>query len=320
MGNPFINLTEAASDPGQLPMLQLMAQALGHTMQGIILTDVNGTILYVNPGFTQTTGYEPADVIGRKPSILQSGRHEDDFYKNMWTSLERCGQWQGEIWNRRKNGELYVEWMNISAIRDANGQATHYCAVFTDITERKQEEFRLKAENRKLEQLSLIDPLTGVANRRAFDTIIGKEWNRATRSGKPVSLLFIDIDYFKLYNDLYGHQQGDDALRQAASAMSRTLLRAEDLLARYGGEEFAVILPDTDIEGAVVLAQALRESIASIKLPHKGSAISPYLSISVGCACMLPAAGGTYGELVQAADKALYAAKEKGRNRVQIRA
>lgn len=306
--------TEGASSP----MLVLMAQAFEQTMQGMILTDATGAILYVNPAFTQTTGYVANEVIGRNPSILQSGKHDREYYRSMWRAVEETGQWQGEIWNRRKNGDIYIEWLNISSIRGADGKIGNFCAVFSDITERVKEEYKLKAENRKLEQLAMVDALTGVANRRSFDYMLTKEWARGTRSGQALSILFIDIDYFKLYNDLYGHQQGDDALRMVASLLSGGLEKSGGFLARYGGEEFAVILPETPLEAAVWVGHHLRERIVSAKLPHKGSCIGTCITISVGCSSMVPAEDAGPGDLVEAADKALYVAKEKGRNRVQI--
>jgi two-component system, cell cycle response regulator len=314
------NMAMQELDSLPLSMLELMAQAIGHTLQGIILTDASGTILYVNPAFSLSTGYDFDEVVGKNPKLLQSGKHEPGFYTELWRTVSETGQWQGEIWNRRKNGEIYVEWLNISAIRTKAGQATHYCAVFSDITERIQLEYKLKAENRKLEQLAMLDSLTGVANRRAFDLTLKRDWARALRTNQPVSLLLIDVDFFKVYNDLYGHQQGDEALRLVAAVLRGVLQRSVDLLARYGGEEFAVILPDTELEGAVLVGQALRDSIASAKIPHMGSRITPYITISVGCAAQVPTMESTWENLILTADNALYSAKEKGRNRVQIRA
>lgn len=311
-----------APGQGDVPqhLLHIMAQAIGQTLQGMILTDAAGTILYVNPAFSLSTGYGFDEVIGKNPSLLQSGKHDPDFYRSMWDAVSETGQWQGEIWNRRKNGEIFVEWLNISAIRAQDGTVTHYCAVFSDITERIQLEYRLKAENRKLEQLAMVDSLTGVANRRSFDISFRREWARGLRYIKPISVLLIDVDYFKTYNDLYGHQQGDEALRSVASVLRAGLQRSVDILARYGGEEFVAVLPDTDLEGAVLIGQTLRDNIASAKIPHKGSRISPYITVSIGCASMVPTLDEPFESLIQAADKALYAAKERGRNRVQIRA
>lgn len=303
-----------------LPMLQLLAGAVEHTLQGVIVTDAAGKIIYVNPAFTWSTGYTYEEAKGQNPSLLQSGRHDIEFYKGMWKEVAESGQWQGEIWNRRKNGEIYVEWLNISAIRGENGAITNYTAVFSEITERKQVELKLKAENRRLEQLSLIDSLTGVSNRRGFDKGIVREWERSLTYSLPLSLLLTDIDYFKLYNDLYGHPQGDECLRLVARTMESALKRPSDFLSRYGGEEFAVILPDLDIEGAIIAAQTLREAVAGARLPHKGSVVSSYVTISVGCASVIPTPEQSVEDLIAAADKALYAAKEKGRNRVQIRA
>lgn len=299
---------------------QLCVQIVQRTLQGILITDNKGRIIYVNEAFTISTGYYLDEVRGKNPSILQSGRHDGDFYKTMWCSVRQNGQWQGEIWNRRKDGEIFVEWANITALLDEDGQVSHYSAVFSDITERKSVEFKLRAENRQLQQLSVIDPLTGVANRRAFDEALNKEWKRCLLYQTSLSLLFIDIDFFKSYNDSYGHQQGDEALRMVAGALKGALKRPADFLARYGGEEFSVILPGLDLSDAVATAQTLREAVSALKTPHKGSTVSPFLSISIGCSSVMPSADGSALELVESADKALYGAKERGRNRVQIRA
>jgi diguanylate cyclase (GGDEF)-like protein/PAS domain S-box-containing protein len=297
-----------------------MAHAVGQLLHGFILTDASGAILYMNHAVSLTTGYLDEEVLGHTPRIFQSGKHEAGFYEKMWRSIRESGHWQGEVWNRHKNGQMYAEWLCISTIVDDAGNITHYCGLFSDITERKQQEQKLKAENRRLEKLSMVDALTGIANRRAFDQCLEREWERGIRSEQPLSLLLIDIDHFKLYNDLNGHQKGDEVLRQVASLLEGSIERAGDFLARYGGEEFGVILPETELKVAVIIAQSLRDSVWAAKIPHHGLGAGPFLSISVGCCTMLPSGGGRCDDLLQSADKALYSAKERGRNRVQIRA
>ena len=188
--------------------------------------------------------------------------------------------------------------------------------LYKDLLETKE---RLEAANRELESLASADGLTGVANRRAFDRGLEREWRRAVRARAPLSLLLIDVDCFKAYNDRYGHAAGDDALRGIASTLAVGARRAGDLVARYGGEEFGVVLPDCSDESARQLAERLRERIAGLSLPHDASDVASHVTISVGGATAMPKSGATAGDLIQAADEALYESKGGGRNRVQHR-
>ena len=176
---------------------------------------------------------------------------------------------------------------------------------------------KLADANRDLQKLSSLDGLTGIANRRSFDETIQKEWQRAIRNAKPLSLVMIDIDFFKLYNDHYGHQGGDDCLKNVADMLNTALQRETDFLARYGGEEFAVILPDTELDGAIKVAEAMRESIHSMEMPHAKSKISEFVSISIGVSSVVPQQGTEPDILIGAADQTLYKAKEDGRNQVK---
>lgn len=318
--HPNCGQTVKSLDGLTLPLQALLAQAIGQTLQGFLLTDAAGAVLYANQAVSLLTGYENHEVVGNTPKLFQSGKHGTSFYEKMWKSLREDGHWQGEVWNRHKSGDVYVIWLSLSALPAEDEAGLFYCGIFHDITERKRQEHKLRLENRSLEKLSMVDALTGISNRRAFDRCLEKEWERGARSGQPLSLLLIDIDHFKLYNDQHGHQKGDEALRLVASLLGDSVSRAGDFIARYGGEEFGVILPETELEEAVMIAQTLRDCVASAGIPHLGSGVSPVITISVGCSTMLPAGGGSWEELLQAADNALYAAKERGRNRVQIRA
>jgi len=186
--------------------------------------------------------------------------------------------------------------------------------LYKDLLETKE---RLEAANRELETLASADGLTGVANRRAFDRGLEREWRRAVRARAPLSLLLIDVDFFKAYNDRYGHAAGDDCLRGIASTLSVGARRAGDLVARYGGEEFAVVLSDCTDESARQLAERLRQRIEGLVLPHGASEVAPHVTISVGGATVMPRSGATAGDLVRRADEALYRAKDLGRNRVR---
>jgi len=181
----------------------------------------------------------------------------------------------------------------------------------------KESQEKLKAANRELEKLSSLDGLTGIPNRRHFDETLAREWHRAMRAGGPLSLIMLDIDFFKLYNDHYGHQGGDDCLKRVAAILAGVTRRDTDIVARYGGEEFAVILPDTDQAGAEQIAEALRASVQGGKIIHAASKVSEYVSISVGVGTAIPARNTTPELLIKTADQALYKAKEEGRNRVR---
>ena len=175
----------------------------------------------------------------------------------------------------------------------------------------------LARKNSELERLSLLDGLTGVANRRYFDRIILQEWSRAVREKTPLSVIMIDIDYFKTYNDTYGHPQGDGCLCRVAAALSAGLKRASDFIARYGGEEFVAVLPDTGLEGARMLAEGMRDNVLKLALEHRGSAVCPQVTISLGVASAILGRESNHAELIKHADEALYAAKQGGRNRTE---
>ncbi len=176
----------------------------------------------------------------------------------------------------------------------------------------------LAEANRALQQLSVVDSLTGIANRRRFDEVLETEWRRAMRSGAFLSLILIDVDFFKAYNDFYGHQAGDACLRRVAQAMNDTIIRAGDLLARYGGEEFAVILQSNTAEGTIKVSEILRERVEALRIPHAKSDANNVVTVSLGAATVVPASYSSQATLIEEADKALYRAKEKGRNRVEI--
>ena len=175
----------------------------------------------------------------------------------------------------------------------------------------------LKRKNRELERLSLLDALTGVANRRYFDNIIQEEWRRSLREQSPIAVVMIDIDYFKTYNDSYGHQQGDVCLQKVAKALSAGLKRPADFFARYGGEEFVGVMPETQLDGALQLSECMRKNVEQLALEHKASKVCGHVTVSMGVASTIPNPESTYDDLLQRADEALYTAKQEGRNRVR---
>ncbi len=200
-----------------------------------------------------------------------------------------------------------------------DGELMGMVAEFKDITSRRQAEAALKKANRELQRLSVLDDLTQVANRRRFDETLNEEWQRLSRDRAPLSLIFCDLDYFKLFNDTYGHQAGDDCLRAVADTISASCQRPGDFVARYGGEEFVVILPNTNAEGAVHLAEDIREEIEQLKIPHMRSQVSPYITLSLGVSTVFPFADSIPESLVGVADRALYEAKDQGRNRTVLK-
>lgn len=208
--------------------------------------------------------------------------------------------------------------LTATPLRGLDQELIGMVADFKDISDRKKAEEKLRQANMKLERLASIDGLTQVANRRQFDEVLEQEWLRLRREKLPLSLIMIDIDCFKIYNDTYGHQQGDNCLQSVAKSISQQTRRPADLVARYGGEEFVVILPNTDSKGAVYLAEQMRKQVQLLKLPHKNSPVMPVVTISLGVSTVVPLADHSPEELLACADHGLYQAKEAGRNQVQF--
>lgn len=274
-----------------------------NTVEGIIITDSEGHILDVNPAFLEISGYDREELIGQNPSIQQSGRHDPEFYRNLWQSLEQTGSWIGEIWNRRKNGEVYAAWENIASVRDEHGRVENYIAIISDISS-------LKEAESKLIQLANEDALTGLLNRRAFGVELEHAIDRAERHGYPLALLYLDLDRFKLVNDTLGHEVGDRLLHQVSQVI-RDCVRSEDLVARLGGDEFTVLAENIGSpEDAAVIAHALSRALNSPLVLDGQEFVIP---ASIGIA-LYPRDGIGSGELARAADTAMYRAKARGRN------
>lgn len=210
----------------------------------------------------------------------------------------------------RLGNQLYLA-IDAGPIHDEEGNLIAVVETLRDMTDQKRAETALKS-------LAASDGLTGLANRRCFDQTLAMEWSRGVRTRKPLSLIFADVDHFKLYNDLHGHQQGDDCLRTVASLIGESALRPADLSARYGGEEFAVILPETDLEGARLVADRLHSALAELQITHGAAVTEPYVSLSIGVAAQIPLSALSPDHLLMRADRALYAAKRSGRNRVVV--
>lgn len=283
--------------------LQLAEKVIQTSLEGIMITDAKGRIMRVNPAFTELTGYRPDEVIGESPAVLQSGRHDKAFYDRMWATLGRDGQWRGEIWNRRKNGEIYPELLTIKAITDENGEITHYAALFSDITE-------LKENERKIRHLAYYDPLTGLPNRRLFHDRLDLAIAHAHRSRGRLAVLFIDLDHFKKINDTLGHAVGDQLLEVVAGKLT-DCLREDDSVARTGGDEFLALLPEIeDFEPVADVAQRIIESLSQPVILEGRELV---IGCSVGVA-FYPDDGRDGDSLLKHADIAMYRAKQSGRN------
>ena len=283
--------------------LRLSAKIFENTQEGIVVTDAQGVILTVNQAFVAVTGYSEADAVGRKPNLLNSGHHEKAFYDEMWRTLASDGQWRGEIWNRRKSGEIYPEWINISAIHDDDGKISHYVAIFSDITKVKENEERLR-------RLAHYDALTELPNRFLFQDHVELALAQAARSGKQVAVMFLDLDRFKLINDTLGHRAGDILLVEVARRLAGCL-RAGDTLSRFGGDEFNALLPDLDSGAAA--ASVADKFIEALAHPFHVAGKDFHVTTSIGIA-IYPQNGKLLDQLSRAADAAMYLAKDQGRN------
>lgn len=235
--------------------LQLSASVIAHTDECIIITDATGNIVDVNPAFAKVTGYTREEVLGKNPRLMQSGRHDQEFYAAMWQSIKDSGKWSGEVWNRRKNGEIYPEWLNITTVTGEDGQISHYVGSCIDITERKRSEA-------DIHNLSFYDPLTQLPNRRLMLDRLQQAVAAHARSGVEGALLFIDLDHFKNINDARGHAVGDQRLQKVAQRL-QALFRAEDTVARLGGDEFVVLVSELAPEtgGSARLAMRIAEKV-----------------------------------------------------------
>jgi diguanylate cyclase (GGDEF)-like protein/PAS domain S-box-containing protein len=266
-----------------------------------MITDAGSRIVYVNRSFTKVTGYTLKDVRGKTPRILHSGRQAAGYYARMWKALETSGRWQGEIWNRRKNGEIYPEWLSITAVRSRTGKVESYLAMFSDITLRKREE-------RELYDLATHDALTGLPNRSFFSEQFRQAMARARRAGRLVGLLYLDLDRFKPVNDRLGHERGDKLLRTVAKRL-RALVREEDTVARLGGDEFAVMLEH--LSRPRDAAPTARKILRALTRPFLLDGHKVSVTASVGIA-VYPLDGDSVETLIERADRAMYRAK-KGR-------
>lgn len=304
----LVGLAEDVTEKYEIEEWQRQSAAiLESTTEGVILTDRSGVIRAINRAFTDITGYSEEEALGKTTALLRSGRHPEEFYQEMWQSISETGGWRGEIWNRRKNGELYPEWLTISAVKDDQGRVINYVGVFSDITQ-------IKKSQEELEYQARHDMLTSLPNRISFRDRLTHSMQRARRGDTKVGLLFIDLDHFKNINDSLGHEVGDILLSEVAGRLKGSI-REIDMVARLGGDEFAVIVEELhDPEQAAYVASKLQQAISK---PFKIRGVDLRVNSSVGIS-IYPEDGEDAGALLRNADTAMYRAKESGRNMYQF--
>ncbi len=283
--------------------LRLIGELLGRTAEAIMITDAGARIVYVNRSFTRITGYTLKEVSGKTPRLLHSGRQTATFYAHLWKCLKATGRWQGEIWNRRRNGEIYPEWLSLSAVRNRAGKLENYLAIFSDITRRKREQ-------QELYDLATHDALTGLPNRFLFSERFRHAMVRAKRASHLVGLLYLDLDRFKPVNDLLGHPCGDILLQTVAKRLKRSV-REEDTIARLSGDEFAVILEHLPRprDAAATAIKILHALARPFQLEGHKATITASIGITV-----YPLDGDDVDTLLKRADGAMYRAKTGHRN------
>lgn len=313
-----------SSTPCPIGLCDLVAN---HVSVGIMLINKRGEITLFNQWFRTKSGFEVADVLGKKwfqifpelsnhriANAITSAIHRQ-LPSVLSQSLNKA---PFPLFEKSANqSERIQQAIHITPLKSADGEA-HCLIQVHDVSIAVKKERLLREQAETLRGLALLDSLTGIGNRRRLDEYLGDEFKRAKRSQSPLSVILIDIDYFKNFNDTYGHQNGDFCLQRVANAIKATLQRPADLAARYGGEEFAVILPDTSFSGALGLAEELQKNIESLAIPNKNSPVAPYITLSLGVSKAQSYAKLTEADLLAQADKALYQAKNAGRNRVVV--
>ncbi len=278
--------------------LKMSSAVFEHTMDGVLITDKNNRIIQVNEAFTTITGYSPDDVFGKDPKLLKSGTHDKPFYQQIWQSIEKSGYWQGEITNRKKNGEIYIEWLSINVVRDCRGEIANHIGIFSDVTHRRE-------DIEKYTYLATHDPLTGLSNRLLFSDRLSQAILHAERFDKCLAVIFCDLDKFKPINDTYGHSAGDKLLKSIAKLMRETL-RKEDTICRFGGDEFVICIEEIeDLSALETILQKL-SAISQSKFLIDDLELSVGMSIGVST---YPNDAQTAEALLQNADEAMYRAK-----------
>jgi diguanylate cyclase (GGDEF)-like protein/PAS domain S-box-containing protein len=287
--------------------LRLMSRIFEDSHDAIMVTDTNASIIDINASFTSITGFSKEDVIGKNPRLMKSDVHPPSFYTAMWAKLKESGKWSGEIWDKRKNGEVYPKWLSISAVKNDAGQVSHFVGIFADITSRKEAENRLK-------QLAHYDPLTGLPNRTLFMEKLNWAIDWANREQRQVVLFFLDLDRFKIVNDTMGHQVGDQLLIEVANRL-RGCVRKVDIVSRLAGDEFTIVL--TNIEHISDVADIAQKVLDAFNKPVRLNDHDFFITTSIGITTY-PDDGNDTDKLLKNADTAMYHAKSMGKNIYQF--
>jgi diguanylate cyclase (GGDEF)-like protein/PAS domain S-box-containing protein len=287
--------------------IRIMATVFSNSNEAILITDAKNRILTINAAFTQLTGYTQDEVVGHNPRMLSAGKTAPETYREMWSGLERNNAWQGELWDRRKSGEIYPKWLSVSAVRDAAGKAVNYIGSFVDISERKASEERVR-------HLAHHDPLTDLPNRYSLQERLAQALALVARSGRKLALMLIDLDNFKTINDTLGHPTGDRLLVQVAQRLGE-FVRQSDFVARLGGDEFVIVLPD--IESPAAAAHVADKLLTAVSAPYYIEGVELRTSPSIGI-CLYPDDATRSEELIKNADMAMYNAKAQGRGNYQF--
>ncbi|MBI5891416.1 MAG: EAL domain-containing protein [Nitrosomonadales bacterium] len=297
---------------GLVTQRNLLEKVFESSYSGVMITDAGQRIIEVNPAFTRITGYLPDEAIGRNPHLLASGRHDHDYYREMWDDIEHSGHWEGEIWNRRKNGEVYPSWLNINPVRDNNGTLIYYVGMFSDISKRKEAEAQIH-------QLAFYDQLTELPNRRLLLERLQQAFSVGARSGQHGAVLFLDLDNFKTLNDTKGHDIGDQLLAEVARRLN-TCVRDGDTVARLGGDEFVVVLDSLSqiSDEAAAQADMVAEKIRDIlSQPYRLGNHAHHTTPSIGVV-LFRGHQQTLDDVLKHADTAMYQAKTAGRNTIRF--
>lgn len=298
------DITESINTETELKLADIVFK---NTLEGIAITNVEGTILSVNPAFTTITGYSANEAIGKNPRILKSDHHDDEFYKNMWAELLEKDHWHGEIWNRKKSGEAYYEWLTIVAIKDVDGKPCNYVSVFRDITE-------IREKDEHILHMAYHDPLTNLPNRLLFHDRLQQALSFAHRHPRIIAIMFIDLDRFKIINDTLGHNIGDILLQSVASRL-KDAVRQNDTVSRLGGDEFIILLSEIEkVQDAALVAQKILHLLSTSFVVH-GHELNITASIGIS---IYPDDGNDVQTLMKKADTAMYHAKEQGKNAYQF--
>ncbi len=295
----------AINNERNLHSLEMSSAVFEHTMDGVLITNADNRIMHVNAAFSDITGYQPKEVVGKDPKFLKSGTHDKHFYQQMWAQLTQKGNWQGEITNRKKNGEIYIEWLSVNAIHNDNGEIENFIGIFSDVTHQHKD-----AQHNAY--LATHDPLTGVSNRILLHDRLEHAIEHAKRFDKCFAVIFCDLDNFKPINDTYGHSVGDEVLKYIAGIM-KSILRKDDTLCRYGGDEFVILIEE--LKGFESLETVLSKIRTLSNQSFSINGIELTVGISIGAA-IYPNDAQSPEAILSAADQAMYNAKKQGKNTI----